>query len=436
MKAENRGIPEGVVVLNYAKAKSAALPSADELDILIPKKVWENLSQGDAAPYFKVEAIEFPARGTGGIYDKSFFKSYLNVAKDHPIPGSKRGHEWLSRPNNDFYLVGGRIDENADGKSGTAYFKMYVPPVGDGTDNAGFIRDLRANIVNFSLVTAPESKNVFEDDGTGNKVWVTHFLSSKGYERNDAVELGAGAMDQTCNSSAFDFDAARALIEAGHFDKTTKSENAIQGETVFRTGLRRMQSSPAYVANASELAELISLIDKSQSNGGKPVELNEATEFIRNALKNSATNIQDIAKNIGFGDALRNEQDVKNAELVKALNAKLGDKPLERLDVILAENAASAKVAVENAVVALVGPAKNKGGDGKDVDNPSYTYAMQVCAGKSGDELKNALESLKDNPVMKAIRANMADPNSQFNRIVPGGAKPATQPGAVPALKV
>lgn len=440
MKTENRDKPEGVVVFNYAKAKSS-VPAADTIDTLVNAEVMKHLTDGDPTPYFKIEAIDYPAKGSGGIYDKSFFKSYLAVMKNRPIPGSKRGHEYTSRPSSDFYTVGGRLDENADGKTGTVFFKIYIPPKGDPTENSGFIRDAKANIVNFSLVTAPDYKVVTEKDEAGNTVQVRHYTTSMGYERNDAVEYGAGAMAQTVNSAndTFDFDAARALIEAGDFDKTSKIDGgAIQNGIVYRTGLRRMQSSPAYAQNASELASLISLIDKTKTNGGKTVDIKEeALELLGNALKNSQTNTSDIAKALGF--EVRSPEDVKNAETIKALNAKLGDKPVERLDSILAENAKNAEATVKNTIAAFpgIGPEKIKNAKtGKDEENPAFTRALEKCAGKSGDELKNALESLKDDAVMKVIQANRADSDSQINRMQNGGAQSSATAGAIPALKV
>ena len=87
---------------------------------------------------------------------------------------------------------------NADGKSGRAYLKMYVPKHGDEITNEGFIRDVRAKIVNYSLVSYPEYV-VKVEDANGERREVRHFIGSKGGERNDAVEYGMGAMKQTVN---------------------------------------------------------------------------------------------------------------------------------------------------------------------------------------------------------------------------------------------
>ncbi|MDD5305280.1 MAG: hypothetical protein PHS14_19460, partial [Elusimicrobia bacterium] len=102
---QNAGKSSDLVVLNYARSK-ASIPAAEEIPTLSSSTAMAALTEGDAAPFFKVEAIDFPAKGSGGVYDGSFFKSFINVTRDRPIPGSKRGHEWTSRGKSDFYTVG------------------------------------------------------------------------------------------------------------------------------------------------------------------------------------------------------------------------------------------------------------------------------------------------------------------------------------------
>jgi hypothetical protein len=429
---ENK-IPEGMVVFNYARSK-AKLPAANDVPTL-NEKAFAMLSEGDGAPFFRIEAIDYPANGKGGIYEKSFFQSFLNVMKDRPIPGSKRGHEWISRPNSDFYTVGGELMPNEDGKTGTAFLKIYIPPKGDTTDNAGFIRDARAGIVHFSIVTSPEYIVKTEKDEAGNSVQVWHFISSKGAERNDAQEYGAGAMAQVVNSNGLplDFDAAKALIESGHFDRESKiNGEAVQNGIVYRSALRVMLSR----ANEEErpaLAQLISMIDKSKSNGRKSVEKEEAIQLLATLIANGKEKIVDIAGGLGFADRLRNDADAQNAETVKVLNAKLGEKPLERIDAILAENSAGQEAARENAIVTLVGPAKNA--DGKP--NVRFEHMKSKTTGLSGAKLTNALEELKKDPVMLALNAQAADVNSPLNRVAPKASGQAQDPGdGIPTITI
>jgi len=296
-------------------------------------------------------------------------------------------------------------------------------------------------MVHFSLVTRPEFNVKIEDDGAGNKVPIQHFTASLGYERNDAMEYGAGAMAQVVNSLSmpFEIDAAKALIESGHFDKETRIEGSpVQNGRVYRSALRVMLSR----ANEQErpaLAELVSMIDKSK-NGGKSVDSKEeAITLLGNLIANGREKIGDIAKALGFGDRLRNEQDEANAETIKTLNAKLGEKPLEKLDAILTENAASAAFAVEKAVSDIAGPPKIKNAKGEDIENDAHTYAASACEGLTGEALKNGVAALKKDRVMKVLNAARADSNSTLNRLEKGGIFEATENSAsegVPGIRL
>lgn len=419
----NAGAPDGVVVFNYARSK-VSLPLAEEIPTLIPGGEKNAVFENDPSPFFKVEAIDFPASGSGGVYDGSFFKSFINVCKDRPIPGSKRGHEWVSRGNSDFYTVGGRIDSADGGKTGTALLKIYMPPKGDTTDNTGLIRDAKAGIVHFSLVTRPDYNVKTETDDMGNKVQVRHFTATMGAERNDAMEYGAGAMSQIVNSSgnALDIDAARALIEAGKFDISNKADgDVIQSGIVYRSALRRL-ASRANEEDRAAIGELISLIDNS-SKGGKTMDKNEIFEALKNLVANAKTNIREIAEAVGLSALLRNETDDANAATMKALNEKLGEKPLEQLDALIADNKANAVAIVENAVQAIT-PKTVKNAEGQDVENPSFKYALTQLNGKKGTELASGIEALKKDPVMLALESNRADGGSS-TYISADGKKPA-----------
>jgi hypothetical protein len=436
-KYENQA-PEGVVFLNYAKSKSS-IPGHDQVDTLVPKAAMDALTNGDPEPFYKIEALDFPANGSGGVYDGSFFKSFINVTKERPIPGSKRGHEWVSRGNSDFYTVGGRIDSTDNGKTGTAFLKIYIPPKGDSTENTGLIRDAKAGMVHFSLVTKPDYNVKTETDEMGNKIQVRHFTATMGAERNDAMEYGGGAMTQIVNSNgnSFDIDAAKALIEEGKIDISTNiaGDDPIHNGIVHRSVLRRL-ASHANETDRAVIGDLISAIDKSK-NGRKTVDKDEALKLISNLIKNGGENIQDIANGLGFGDKLRNADDVKNAEIVKALNSKLGDKPIEKIDALIAENAKTAEDRVMNAVTVAFGAAEIEPVPGKGkVTNAMHVRALELCKGKTGDELKNSIELAKKDPVMIALAAQNADGQSRINTVVNGGAQSSASKGSIAALNL
>jgi hypothetical protein len=459
------------VFLNLKKPEnsSIAMPNIEDVPILLNAKALQEIQRDDNEPYYKVEAIEFPCEGTGGIYEKSFFKSFIDVTKNRPIPGSKRGHEFTSRPSTDFYMVGGSIVENEDKKSGVAYFKMYIPKKGDTTDNYGFMRDCRANIVHFSLVTQPEYNVRRDEDGQERR----HFIRHVAYERNDAVEYGAGAMSQVVNAANASGDKvqgksvakAKRLIEAGNYDSSSSwSFSAADGDKmlgsekddwgnyaswhmvedttaseetkarykypygkngkVYRSALRAIASRAA-TADLNELSdtatELIKLIDeKRKSNGGRKMELNEAIETVGNAISNGAAKITDIAKSCGFADKMRNETDEKNAEIARYVNEKFGDKYKDKIEGMIDENKKNAEAIARAAVIEAYGNAEETIGD-KKVENAAHTYAMKVCNGKTGDDLKAAIESLKNDSVMSVILASRADPFNKVNAIESNG---------------
>lgn len=459
--------------LVYRNKKTPAL-SANDIPTLIPEASMNALLNGDDNPYYKVEAIDYPATGTGGIYEGDFFKSFINKLKDNPFPGSKRGHENASRPSSDFYTVGGKVvpkDEN----SGTAYLKMYIPKDGDTTSNSGLIRDAKAGIVNFSLVTWPEYNTV--DDGKGNMT--RHFTASKGYERNDAVELGAGAMDQTVNSALNNAQSvqtltasvtnATSLINSGKVDKTSgwsfkkPDEDKLLGSSgddwttyakwhlaedtsktektkdrykypygkdgkVYRSALRAIASRAAAhgLSDLSDTASnLLKLMDKSKSGGRN--NMDEELETIKNGLDNGAININAVADKLGIKNKLRTEADEKNSatvtELAKQFNCKPEELTATLVSIKNAQDAAN-KATVENAVIKAFGAATVKNGKGEDVKNLAYTRAMTLCNGKTGAELDTAIKNAADDDYIKAFRSQMADVNSEINVIETNGTKP------------
>ena len=153
------------------------------------------------------------------------------------------------------------------------------------------------------------------------------------------------------------------------------------------------------------------------------MELNEAIQMVQNAAANGAINLGETFKD---KIALRNEADKKNEAIVLALNGKgFGDDMLAGIDKMIAENKANANAIAKNAVSTAFGAETfevDMNGKKESVKNAAHEYAMQKCAGKYGADLDKEINSLKDDVVMKSIRANLADPNSAVNRIVENGA--------------
>ena len=137
---------------------------------------------------------------------------------------------------------------------------------------------------------------------------------------------------------------------------------------------------------------------------------------------NGLVSIADIANGIGSTapEQLRNEQDKKNAELVKRFNALLGDNPVEEVEKLLNTKAENERYLVENAVRDQVGAPKVKNAKGEDVDNPAYQYAKKVCNGLAGKALRDALDGLKTDTIMQNLLSAQADTHSEFNRLEGG----------------
>jgi len=426
---KNSAPPNGVVFLNYKTAKTQ-LPDPQTLPTLVKQEVMDALTKSDENPRYFVEAIDYPVKGTGGIYTERFFESFLDRMKVHPFGGNKLlNHPYPEK--NDFYTVGGKIEKSGSGESGTVYFKIYVPSMGYETTNSGLIRDLDAKNVHFSLVTLPEFEMKLNEK---TKEMERYFIRSIGNERNDAVPFEGGAMAQVVNSKDHDYEQARSLIEHGQIDYKSKSE----GDEIIRNGqvtystLRRLAASAD--SRTPELTELVSLADK-QRNRSKTMDREEALKFIAGLFMNGLIHMKEIAEAIGPKAVafLRNEQDEENAEFANSVRKRLpGDNPIDELDKLINTRAENEKFLVQNAVRAQVGGEKIKNAKGEEVDNPAHAYAMKMCNGKTGGDLRNALEALKKDQVMQTLLAAQADHQSEFNRIEGGGS--AQSNAAEPAV--
>lgn len=328
-------------VLNYAMEPGRLL-SESEVPTLVPSEKLAVLTNGDGAPYYKIQAIKYPVRGTGGIYEEAFFQSFVDVTKERPIPGAKRGHWTANRGASDFYMIGGRVDSNGDG-TGTVYFKNYIPPKGDGTDNERFIQDAKAGIVHFSLVSAPAY--------TVDEYGIYHFTASQGYERNDAVEYGTGAMKQQTNAEEDEaVQNLKARIMAGDVDRTSawKADNSGAGELweltddegtayqfgrngkVFRSALRSIASRAANSEPGEIASRMLTLMDSE----GVKMNKDEMLAKLANMKTNGELTNVEIAK--VFGLKLENSEELTALKTENAaLNAKVQETEAVRVNALL-----------------------------------------------------------------------------------------------------
>jgi hypothetical protein len=170
--------------------------SPDEIPTTAPEEALNQFVGDDKEPFYKIQEIEYPIKANGYVYVESFFESFIEKIKTNLIPGSKDGHEmrYGKRGQTDFLLVGGLIKSNGD-KTGKVYLKNYIPPFAE-SDNSNFIREAKANMIDFSLVSY--TRDVREGLPDGSSVW--NVVESMFGERNDAVGYGEGSMEQKTNS--------------------------------------------------------------------------------------------------------------------------------------------------------------------------------------------------------------------------------------------
>lgn len=446
-----------LVFLNYASTEIAISPTS--VPTLVPDKKMAALLDGDENPFFKIESINYPIEGSGGIYKEQFFDSFVSVMNDRPIPGSKRGHSYQSRPASDLYTVGARVDKQGDG-SGTVHFKIYIPHKGDSDSNDGLIRDAKANIVNFSLVTCP--KYTVEMDENNNQKY--HFIESKGFERNDAVEYGAGAMKQTVNSLLMNgiitkAEAnARRLIKKGEYDSASPwsfsatDGNKLLGEDkddwdnyalwhlyedpsaeeetksrykypygkngkVFRSALRAIASRAAQQGLndlselASDLLQLMTEQQQSSKKGGRSVTKAEILAAIKNARDNNELTLKEVAQEMGLGNQLVTDEQKNAGELVAEF-AELGiDDPVAAYKNAIEKVAETERARVENKIKETFDP------QGLGDNNILFSYAKNQLGQTAESDLDESIKNFREDPIAQKLAGEMADGFSVANEI-------------------
>ena len=319
------------------------------------------IQEGDTNPYYVVEVIEnIDTPANRMIFTKEFWESFLKKLKRRPIPGSKDGHEtsYLKNPPNDLYLIGGEI------KDKKVYLKNYIPPDGATTSNKGFIRDIKAGLIHFSIVSYTEDE--LERDENGFIKSIKAVKSVKG-ERNDAVEVDLGAMKQ----------------------KVSKSE---------KTDNIKQQNTGGYIMPENELQEIM--------------------QNLNNQLDRGKINIKDIAKQLKIN--IVQPEHTEALKLLKDIREIVGDDPVKVIKQ-MKDNAYEVKRTAydnkrENLMSKEFGPEKINH-TGKEEENLKRQAAEPYVSKEiiSDEELKQQIEKVKENPVVKKLSFNVADYTSEEN---------------------
>lgn len=287
--------------IKYNRAELAGV-DPDTIPTLIPADILKKWQAGDDAPKYKIQAIEYPIKANGYIYDESFFETYIDALNSRPMPGSRSGHEMGhgKRGPTDLILIGGKVEKHGDGK-GIAYLKNYIPPIGESGDNSIFITELDSDMIHFSIVAYTEDTLVTLQDGSAE--W--HVSKYKYGGRNDAVEYGTGAMKQ----------------------KTNKVKPAVGGENIIQEGKIMTEK------------EFMDALDEHKNNSLILPKIMETLkiEAVTTEHKNALKVVSDFAA-IGVNDPVnsykalqaKTEADAKavfNARLDKEFGVSTKDEP-------------------------------------------------------------------------------------------------------------
>lgn len=288
LKLNKRNIDSGS---NIPKVK------ADDIKTLISDEQFNILTEGDKTPYLFSQAIQFPVVGNGDTYGEEFFKSFLERNKIYAFPGDKYGHSlsWATRQASHFYQIGGEIRGNV------AYFKFYVPPETDSESNTSFIKDIKSNGIDLSLVSRVSYR--YDEDKDEYLI-----LSSEGGERNDAVGYGDGSMDQVVINKNENIEEGlgmeevlkklNALITSGELSipdlmiklnksDMLKTDDDVAGLKVLNSVKKELGDDP--IAKAKELKKSVKLNAETARENQLTAEFGKATED--NLVRNMAVSL-------------------------------------------------------------------------------------------------------------------------------------------------
>jgi len=398
----------------------------------------------DENPYFKIQAINYPITANGINYQESFFEEFISKLKNHPIPGDKFGHEmqWGKRPTTDFILIGARIDKKNNGK-GTVYLKNYIPPVGESGDNAIFIRENKSNMIHYSLVSYTKDEILNDKNG---KTIINVVGSVKG-ERNDAVEIGLGAMDQKTNDekkyNPYPNEHSARIRDPGDFQKGSFRRKTIKkgisiiigrlkGETTTTTQAYRFDAKvfTATQAKAWLKKNKIKYISFEKATGkgniinddidyydykeGNYMNKEELLEVITTMKTNAEITLVEIAEAMGLSDQVVSEKH-KNAIAISEEFVKLNiENPVEVFQIMQKQIKENEKAIFNAQMTEEFGTDKLQNGS----ENLLKIYAIDKLKNIESDKLDEAIKNLKENdPIAKKLSADIADFSSDINTI-------------------
>ncbi len=440
---------------NFRSAPDSKLAvSADSIPTLVPAEALKAFGFAeDLAPYFKIEAIEFPTKANGYTYTEEFWRSFVGKMNERPIPGSRYGHDmrWGARGPTDLLLIGGRVDSKGGG-AGTVYLKNYIPPKGESGDNGVFIAMNKAGMVDYSIVSYTRDEITTLPEG--NREYKC--IESLGGERNDAVDFGTGAMDMKTNAEGQKLNSkcvtfAKSCIASGKVDASSAwSFSGSDGDSllgtngddwanyakyhlvedqgatedtkarwkypvgkagkIYRTALRAVASRAAQqnLQDVSDAAsKLMSEIDKKEK--GNSVDKEELLKTLGVMKANAQVTLAEVAKAMGLEGQLVTSEHV---EAVRVINALKADGVTDPISVIKAakEREKADAIIVRNAALDVAFGTKGE-------KNLLRSYAEKQVGDVGGEELAKRINALKEDPVALKLAADKADYTTDTNTI-------------------
>lgn len=239
------------------------------------------------------------------------------------------------------------------------------------------------------------------------------FNSFKPPAKKDDLQRAVALMADE-NKLEDNFDEAKSLIESNKFDAVTKSEDEklIQNGVVMRSVLRRMISH-ANVNNKSQIAELISMIDKRQNKGARKVETKEdALNLLKNMKTNGDVTLVEIAKYIGLEKQVITTEHIQALEMINELG-KLGIKNASEVKALQDLVHDTEEDRINQKLINEFDP------DGVGEKNKLLTYAKKILGNGNVAEnkLDEEIKKFKEDPLAKDFAAQLADYTSEVNTI-------------------
>ena len=395
---------------------------------LSPKASIDLFVEGDSNPYFKIQAIKYPAKANGWDYIESFWQSYLSKVERAPVPGSRTGHNMQcgARGPTDLVVIGGKIESNGDG-TGTVFLKNYIPLAGESGDNSVFIKANKAGMVDYSIVSVTRDLITPNADGS----LVRQCVESLAGERNDCVDFGTGAMDMKTNSEEMVDESVieeiHSLIKSGKVDKNSKWNSSgkdmefLPGYAYGKAGLvfySALRSTSNRAKNNGNLKlaqiadDLVREIDLIKPIKEKRMNKEELLATLATMKANGDITLAECAKAMGLESQLKSNTDVENLAKMNSIVEVLGeDNVVAKITTLTTTAKANAEAAREKSIIDLVGLKVNEDG----TENKRYTYVQKITSGLEGEKFNSALAGLKDDSIFKHLAEQAADVDSDAN---------------------